>query len=438
MYRKITVFIILLCIMISPFSIPAFAYSLNESVADIDSYYLYNFENDLLMAAKNIDQIIPASSTVKMMTACVALESDIPRDRRVTITEEMLSFVSGRNMRLKVGDSLTFNDLLYATVCGSYNDATVALAFTVSDSLTDFVDLMNQKANSLGMISTTYADVTGMSASGNVTSIKDLVLLTRYLIKNDEYLTLTSTRSYSISASAVCDATRITNRSSLLSSYRSLYNFNTGSTETNGDSTVFYYDDGELSFICIVMNAKATDPDDETNHAESYSKKLLYHALNDYSFVTAVKADTVIGTLPVKYSMSGDEVAIYPKGDMTVYISDDVDITDDLTISTYIYGFELKAPLRAGDEVGMMMVSSGGRYLGCIPIIVKENVERNGFLYAMDLVKSYVMSRSFIIAVIVFIILFVVYIVVQKNHLDKMYKKNPNMGILSKFLKKKK
>ena len=101
------------------------------------------------MAEGNSADLISPSSTVKIMTACIALETDIPRDKVITVTSEMLDGVVGRNMRLDVGDRVTYDDLLYATVCGGYNDAAHALALTVSGSITEFVDLMNEKPGAL-------------------------------------------------------------------------------------------------------------------------------------------------------------------------------------------------------------------------------------------------------------------------------------------------
>ena len=85
MLKKVICIIVLGAILFSSFSLSAFAMTIDESNGNIDSYYLYNYENSMIMAQKNADSKIPASSAVKMMTAYVALESGVSFDKPITI-----------------------------------------------------------------------------------------------------------------------------------------------------------------------------------------------------------------------------------------------------------------------------------------------------------------------------------------------------------------
>ena len=242
MLKKVIFIIVLGAILFSSFSLSslyASAWTLDESSGNIEAYYLYDLSNDILMADKNTSSTISASSSVKMMTACVVLDSGISLNKEIIITQEMLKNVSGRFMGLVSGDKMTVQDLLYSMICASFNDATHALAFAVSGSLDAFVDDMNNKASSLGMASTHYIDATGISKDSK-TTINDLIILSNHLLKNQEYLEITSTKTYQLSTNATCEYNKITNRSTLISSYKGLHNFNTGSTTDNGDSSVIY------------------------------------------------------------------------------------------------------------------------------------------------------------------------------------------------------
>lgn len=425
--NRLMIAIITLCMLFSSFSFAVGAYELDRSEASVGGYYLYNVENDLVMAQGNSADLISPSSTVKIMTACIALETDIPRDKVITVTSEMLDGVVGRNMRLDVGDRVTYDDLLYATVCGGYNDAAHALALTVSGSMTEFVDLMNEKARELGMTSTNYVNVTGIQATGMSTTVEDIAKLATYMSKNDEFLGIGATKSYRISSSATCDFTTVTNRSGLLASYKGMSNINTGSGDF-GDCAVLCYKRNGLTFITVVMNSSAYDKDDQTNFAELYSKRLIAHAMNDYSQRKILETKNVVASLPVKYSISGDEVNLYPANAVSLFLPTELDIKEELSYSTYIYTNELQAPLNAGDVVGELIISHDGRILATVPLVIKESVEKNGFLYAIEIMKDYILSRAFVLTLLSFGLIFVVYYLTKIRRLQKMYRQQTRRG----------
>ena len=427
MLKKVISIIVLGIILFSSFSICANAWMLNESNGNVEAYYLYDLSNDILMADKNTTMTISASSTVKMMAAYVVLDSGISLDKEIIITTDMLKNISGRFMGLVPGDKMTVRDLLYSMICASFNDAVHAIAFAISGSIDSFIDDMNNKALSLGMKSTNYVDATGISKE-SITTVNDLIILSKHLLNNQEYLEITSTKTYQLSPNATCEYNKITNRSSLLSSYKGLHNFNTGSTSDCGDSSVIYLSNDNTSFLCIVMNSKFSN-DETSNAAEYYIKKLLSHGLYDYSSKILLKANKAIDYLPVKYSVATDEVAIYARNDISAYISNEIDINESVEINYYLYDSELIAPLKAGDEVGVVILSKNGKYIASSPIVVKVDISRNVFLFLMDKIKEYITSTAFILFVIAFVILMTWHYIKMKKHFDKMYKQEPRKTI---------
>lgn len=421
--KKAVAFIILSVLLFSSLQLFAFAESFvpNTDDGSAEVLYLYNFENSLTMASVGLDGIISPSATVKMMTACIALESGIDREMSITVTKEMLDGIVGRKMNLKAGDRLSVLDLLYATVCGGYNDAAAVLALSVSSSLSDFIDKMNEKARELDMSMTSYSNVTGLDQTGAQTCGEDLVKLAKYMILNEEYLEISSAVSYTLSSSAKCDTKKIYNRSSLPASYRGLANLSSGSGN-GGDCAISYYKSGELTFLCVVMNATAKDSEDSANYAEHFSKQLLSHALNDYSYKTVLDTDSAVAYFPVTYSSLSDEIGVYLKEPLSVYVPKDTDVTSDLSYNYYLYGDGLSAPLKAGDAVGEMIVSLDGRVLSTVSLIVAKDVERNGFLYFLDILRGYILSRAFLFSCIAFAVIAVGYYFYKKRELRAIHK----------------
>ena len=254
MLKKVIIFTVLGAILFSSFSFVAGAFELDKSEATVDGYYLYDSNHNFLMQSENADKLISPSSTAKIMAACVILESEINFTQKITVTKDMLSNVTGRNMLLKEGNILTVEDLLYAMLCGGYNDATHILALTVSSSLSDFTKKMNEKALELGMTNTYYLNPTGIDINGMHTTINDIAKLARYMANNQVFVDICSTKTYKLSKNSICDYTTITNRSSLLTDYKGLSSFNVGSSDS-GDCAVIFYQTSELALISIVMNA---------------------------------------------------------------------------------------------------------------------------------------------------------------------------------------
>ena len=418
MLKKVIIFTILSAIMFSSFSLYSFAFNLDKSEASADGYYLYDTNHNILMAEDNCDKRISPSSTVKIMSACIVLESRIDLQQEITVTESMIKEVSGRSMYLKNGDKLTVEDLLYAMLCGGYNDATHILALTIYPAIYKFTEKMNEKAKLLGMNDTHYLNPTGIDSVGMHTTINDIAKLAKYMAQNELFVTICSTRYYKLSEKATCNYKTITNRSSLITEYKGLSNFNTGSNN-NGDCAVLFYKTNDTSLISIVMNAKSLDKKDTRNFAEIYSKKLISHAINDYSTKTVKTNKEIITTLPLKYSISSTEIDIYAQQNLEIFIANDVDLEKDITYSLSFSDIELKAPLKSGDIVGRLTVFYDGIILGSTPLIVNENVERNTFLYVLDVMKQFILSKVFWIILLSFVLLLVIY----HKHQNKKFKK---------------
>ena len=432
MLRKIIILLFIIALTFSLFSLPISAFEIDETNASVEAYYVFDIQNAINIAEKNINKSISPSSTVKIMTACIALESGIDFNKEIVVTEQMLKNISGRNMELVVGDKLAFNDLLYATLGGGYNDATVVLALSVSSSLNEFVKLMNEKAASLGMNNTYYTDVTGMDGASAKTTARDLSILAKYMAQNDTFVKICSTKNYTLSSISTCKYPNIKNRSNLIGEYKGLANFNFGSGEY-GQCAITYYQTKDSSIVVIVMNALAHSEKDKEDYAETYTKKLLSHAINDYSTITVKTSKEVITSLPVKYSMSGLEIDLYLAEDIKLFLPKDTNIETDLTYTIHIHGEELKAPIKAGDEVGILTITKDGDFLSSTPIISKVNIEKNAFLFALDIMKNYITGRSFIISLIIFVVLIIAYYSASKR---KFRKKKQTRKNKSKIIKK--
>jgi D-alanyl-D-alanine endopeptidase (penicillin-binding protein 7) len=123
--------------------------------------------------AKNTRAVVPIASITKLMTAMVVLDAQLALKERITISTADIDDIKGTRSRLKVGATLTRDDLLRLALMASENRAAAALSRAYPGSVKGFVAAMNQKAIELGMWHTRFVDATGLS-SDNVSTAQDL------------------------------------------------------------------------------------------------------------------------------------------------------------------------------------------------------------------------------------------------------------------------
>ena len=134
-------------------------------------------------------QIYPASMT-KIMTAIVAFDlikkNKLSLDDQFTISENAwrLSQAGYSSMFIMINDQVTVEDLLKGIIIASGNDACVALAEGIAGSEENFTDMMNEKAGEIGMTATNFSNSSGINSPDNVSTVRDIALMSKYLIAN--------------------------------------------------------------------------------------------------------------------------------------------------------------------------------------------------------------------------------------------------------------
>ena len=151
---------------------------------------LVDYNSDEVLYELEADaQIYPASMT-KIMTAIVAIDlikkNKLSMDEKFTISENAwrLSQAGYSSMFIMINDQVSVENLLKGIVIASGNDACVALAEGIAGSEENFADMMNEKASEIGMTSTNFANASGINDPDNYSTVRDIALMSKYLIKN--------------------------------------------------------------------------------------------------------------------------------------------------------------------------------------------------------------------------------------------------------------
>ena len=151
---------------------------------------LVDYHSDEVLFELDPDsQIYPASMT-KIMTSIVAFDlikkNKLSLDDMFTISENAwrLSQAGYSSMFIMINDQVSVEDLLKGIIIASGNDACVALAEGIAGSEENFADMMNEKADEIGMTSSNFTNSSGINDPDNVSTVRDIALMSKYLIKN--------------------------------------------------------------------------------------------------------------------------------------------------------------------------------------------------------------------------------------------------------------
>ena len=260
----LTSLLLLLCAI--PFSASAEEIT-PPSMEEATAAYLKHLDSDLVVASKNEKHILGAGSTVKIMSGlliCEKLGSHLQEP--VQITEEIYDAIPsshGRSLKLIVGENLTVERLIWAAVCGSYNDAYYVLAILACGSIEAFVAEMNARATALGLSNTVFEDVTGI-IDGSRTTAEEIAQIALVAYQNPFYMSLCSERSFYFFSSE--KSLTLYNNNKLVSPDQDQKYYNkkcvgisAGSTTRDGNCVVTIAKQNDQTYVCVVMGGKETD-----------------------------------------------------------------------------------------------------------------------------------------------------------------------------------
>ena len=151
---------------------------------------LIDYQSDKILFELQPDHSIHPASMTKIMTSIVAFDlltrGKISLDDKVTVSEKAwrMSQAGYSSMFIMVNDEITIEDLLKGIIIVSGNDACVALAEGIAGTEENFVSLMNEKAEEIGMTLTNFANTSGINNPDNYSTVRDIALMSKYLIKN--------------------------------------------------------------------------------------------------------------------------------------------------------------------------------------------------------------------------------------------------------------
>ena len=206
-----------------------------------------------ILYSQNCDERLPMASTTKIMTALLLCELGGDLTQQIVATREMVT-VEGSSMGLQVGDTVSYHDLLYGMMLASGNDAANTTAIALGGSVSEFVDIMNQRAIKMGLTNTHFVTPSGLDADQHYTTAYELALIAKEALKNETFAKAAAAQKARLCYGNPPYNRTLTNHNKLLKMYDDVVGVKTGFTKKSGRCLVSASQkDGKL-VIAVTLN----------------------------------------------------------------------------------------------------------------------------------------------------------------------------------------
>ena len=310
-----------------------------------------------ILYEKNADKIMYPASTTKILTAILVLENCELSDM-VTVSQNAISNIPSGYVtcNLHAGEEISVNDLLYALMLPSANDAAFALAEHVGGSIENFSDMMNEKAKEIGCTNTHFVNPNGIHDDNHYTTAHDLYLMANYAMKNETFRTIVSKTEYVLPATNMhSQADRIMyNSNELLNNnsknyyYENAIGIKTGTTSKAGSCLVAESSKNNMELISVTLNGGTTNG---LNDRFTDSKKLFDYGYENYNFDNITEKNATISTIEIENGTKDTKnLNLIAENDISVLHNINLDlstITPEITLNE-----NLLAPISEGEIVG--------------------------------------------------------------------------------------
>jgi len=333
---------------------------------------LQDYLSGEILFEKDADKSIYPASMTKIMTAIIAFDlirsGDLNLDEKFLVSENAwrLSSAGYSSMFIMVGDEVSVENLLKGIIVASGNDACVALAEGIAGTEDEFAVMMTAKAKEIGMDNTNFANSSGINDTENVSTVRDIMLMSRYLIKEfpEEY-------KYFAEKEFTWDRTGgdpITqgNRNPLL--YKSLGadGIKTGYLAVEKYSLASSVERNGRRLIAVGSGFNTK------NDRSRESAKLLTWGLTNFDLVEITKVNTPIDDIDVWLGKK-DTVKTYIKNDIYKTIPKGKKRLLNVSLN---YNAPIQAPIKKDDILGKLKLTFDGELIEEYDLLAYEDVKK--------------------------------------------------------------
>lgn len=354
----------------------------------------------VLYELKKDEQLYPASTT-KIMTALLAVEraedEELPETpeseteeylkKKVKVPDEAVG-AEGSSIYLKKGEMISLEDLLYGMMLRSGNDAALAVAALTGGSVEDFTDMMNERAEALGMKNTHFCNPNGLQDEEHYSSAYDLAMLSREAMKHEIFRQIAGAKVWNASREGADSYNYFYNKNKTIFQYEGATGIKIGYTTAAGRCLVASAKKNGMELIAVVLNdpnwfedayalfdygfarynnvtvceAEKTLTRLKVENTSNNGSNVLNSGFNNRSAASGGKSDTSILKKTVRIGVRDAVICPSHKGEKT-----------DISIE-YVLPEKAAVPVSRWEQAGEMKIYSGGEYIYSVPLYYLEDI----------------------------------------------------------------
>lgn len=325
--------------------------SIHADIVEINSQnaVMINLNNNDIIYEKNKDEVIKVASVQKIMTSLIAIE------QVEDLNEEFIldyGIFDGLDPDLAVagfysGETVTYNDLLYATLLKSGADGAYALGVKISGSEEAYVELMNEKIKELGLKNTHFTNTTGLDDEDQYSTVYDMAIVLKYAMNNKSFRNIISTPEYTTTSGELTFSGPVKKAKDLGLSY--FQGGKTGYTDLAGLCLASFSSYNDIDYLIVTARADAS-----LKNQNFIDQKNLYdYFMENYSFQTLLKKNEKIKTIKTMYD---EEVPLKASRNVEMYINNNV-FQNELEYE-YKGKEELDRSIKKGDKIGKYIIKN--------------------------------------------------------------------------------
>ena len=349
------------------------AYTLPE--LNIKTGILIDYHSDKILYELDPDISIYPASMTKIMTTIVVFDllkkNKLSLDDKFTVTEKAwrMSQSGYSSMFIMVNDEVSVDDLLKGIIITSGNDACIAIAEGIAGTEEDFADIMNEKAKEIGMVDTNFANSSGINNPDNYSTVRDIALMSKYLIKNyPVYYELYKEKEFTWDRTGGDPITQ-SNRNGLLFKNIGADGIKTGYLAVEKYSLASTVIKKERRLISVASGFNSA-----SERTKESIKLLNWGFRNTQTFEVAKKNETVFDL----QTWLGKKKIVKAVTKEDLYIT--LGKKEANNFYTYLeYKGPIKAPIKKDQKIGFLKVYQKDKLIKNLPIYSSENIKKINF-----------------------------------------------------------
>lgn len=407
-----------------------------------DIVYMENLDTGTVIFNKNTEKQTAMASLTKIATAIIVLENVDDLSKEITVSQTAMDTLANTNSStsgITVGEVLTVEQLLNLMLVHSGNDAAAVLAESTAGSIPKFVQMMNTFAEKIGMEHTSFANPHGLDADNHYTTAEDLVILTKYALKNDTFKNIVAQSSYTLADTNKRDSITYQNTNLLMSKSSTYYfepvkGIKTGTTEKAGHCLISYATQNGYTYLCVILSGEeAYANSNGTNTAFEDTLKAYNWVFDNLKLKVVAKPTDVITVANIDLARKVDTVQLVPTEEVTALLPSGVDASGvSIEVVEGSIDSDLRAPVKIGDVVGKATVLYAGSELCTIDLTVAEDVNRSFFGTIAYLIQTLFQFTAAKIVFAILLLSLVLWLVINYLYRKKQREERVNMVRLSK------